>query len=91
MKSFSLKILTPEHTAWDDAVEQLILTDVNGNVTILPGHAPMVSVLAAGPLRIRAEGKERTGKASGGILHVTREETAVILDSFQWDDESREA
>ena len=43
--------------------------------------------LAPGPLRILAEGRERTGWASAGILHVAREETAALLDSFEWDAE----
>ena len=50
MKSFALKILTPERTAFDGIVECLTVTDVNGLVTVLSGHAPMVSVLAPGRL-----------------------------------------
>ena len=81
MKSFALKILTPERTA----LECLTVTDVNGLVTVLSGHAPMVSVLAPGPLMLLADGKKRIGQTSAGLLHVTREETAVIVDSFEWD------
>ncbi len=87
MNSFRLKILTPDRTAFDGLAECAVFMDVTGRVTVLSGHAPMVSVLAPGPIRILAEGKERTGWASAGILHVAREETAALLDSFEWDAE----
>ena len=90
MKSFALKILTPERTAFDGIVECLTVTDVNGLVTVLSCHAPMVSVLAPGPLMLLADGKKHIGQTSAGLLHVTREETAVIVDSFEWDAEPKE-
>ena len=36
------------------------------------------------------DGAVRRGMASGGILHVTREETAVLIDSFEWEDGSKD-
>ena len=90
MKSFALKILTPERTAFDGIVECLTVTDVNGLVTVLSGHAPMVSVLAPGPLMLLTYGKKRMGQTSAGLLHVTREKTAVIVGSFEWDAEPKE-
>ena len=91
MKTFMLKILTPERTAFDGAAERLTVTDTKGLVSVLSGHAPMVAVLAPGPLQIALPGAAvRRCMASGGILHVTREETAVLIDSFEWEDGSKD-
>ena len=91
MKTFMLKILTPERTAFDGAAERLTVTDTKGLVSVLSGHAPMVAVLAPGPLQIVLPGGAMgRGMAAGGILHVTREETAVLIDSFEWEDGSKD-
>ena len=91
MKTFVLKILTPERTAFDGTAERLTVTDTKGLVSVLSGHAPMVAVLAPGPLQIALPGGAvRHGMASGGILHVTREETAVLIDSFEWEEGSKD-
>lgn len=68
----SLKILTPEKIVYEDDVLEVVLPTVSGEIGIMPDHAPLVSIIKTGEVRIT---KERGGDVvplsiSGGILEV---------------------
>ena len=57
---FSLKILTPVGTAFEGTVEAVFLPGAKGRFEILPGHAPIITALAAGRVVWRIEGHEES-------------------------------
>lgn len=54
----SLKILTPEKIVYEDDVLEVVLPTVSGEIGIMPDHAPLVSIIKTGEVRIT---KERGG------------------------------
>lgn len=78
--TINFKITTPEKTVYEnDTVEQVTLPTMDGEITVLPGHIPLVSILKAGEMLI----KDRTGEhpiaVAGGFLEVRGNSEIVIL------------
>lgn len=91
MKVYQLGILTPEKKIYNDTVVSITVSGGNGQLTILAGHAPMVAVLAKGPVIIRTEKETLVGETDGGVLQVSHNEAVIMVHSFKWaGDESEE-
>ncbi|HBK34481.1 MAG: ATP synthase epsilon chain [Candidatus Uhrbacteria bacterium GW2011_GWE2_40_58] len=74
-----VKVLTPERLVFEDTVDSLTAMTQVGEITILPGHAPLVSNLKAGDLVIKKDGIESHLVASTGFLEVSPNHTITIL------------
>ncbi|MBI2483516.1 ATP synthase F1 subunit epsilon [Candidatus Uhrbacteria bacterium] len=74
-----LSIITPERTIFDGAVDQVTLRTTEGEITVLPHHLPLVSVLAPGELRLRHAGQEVPMVIAGGFVEVFSGSRVAIL------------
>lgn len=84
-KTFSLSVLTPEHTFYTGQVQMLTVEAIDGQICVLPEHAPTVLSVAEGELKLRdAEGQEKWAAASDGFLTVTQDEVVLMLQSAEW-------
>lgn len=74
--TLKLKIITPEQTVYQDEVFEVVVPTVAGEVTVLPDHMPLVSVIKTGEIRIRKEGQPEPVPfaVSKGILQVRASE-----------------
>lgn len=75
----SLKIVTPEKIIYENSIEQVSVPTTTGEITILPHHVPLVSILQAGELKIKDKDGEQVMAVSGGFLEVKVNNEAVIL------------
>ena len=73
------KIATPERIMLETDVNSLTLPTALGEITVLPGHIPLVSNLVAGEIRYKAGGKESFFAVSGGVIEVRKNGEVVIL------------
>jgi F-type H+-transporting ATPase subunit epsilon len=73
-------VVTPEREIWSGEAGMVIARGVEGEVGILPEHAPLLIRLAVGPLRIRMDGTEEAAVVDGGFLHVTTTEGVTRVD-----------
>jgi len=87
MKSFSLKIATPDGLVFDGEVESLLVRTTEGDVEILAGHADFLSALGIGRARITANGEKRFAAVSGGFVSVRKNEVNVVCTTFEFSDE----
>jgi len=53
-----LEIVTPEKLAYSGAVDAVVLPGAEGEMGVLPHHAPLLATLGIGELRIRKGGEE---------------------------------
>lgn len=84
MRDYLLKILTPEKRIYENKVISVTVTGAGGRLTVLAGHAPMLAMLAEGPIIVRTEQETIEGIAGCGLLRVDRHETAVMIHEFRW-------
>jgi F-type H+-transporting ATPase subunit epsilon len=73
-------VVTPEREIWSGQAAMVIARGVEGEVGILPQHAPLLIRLAVGPLRIRMDGTQEAAVVDGGFLHVTTSEGVTRVD-----------
>ncbi len=84
-KLFRLEILTPKKEFFNADVEALTFTSTDGERTILAGHAPMISTLGIGELRIKKDGEWETAFQSEGFVEVRPDEVLVFSQLCEWD------
>lgn len=79
--ALEVHLVTPEREVWTGRARMVVARGVEGEVGILPGHAPLLIRLAIGALRIQTEaGEWQSAVADGGFLHVTSEEGSTRVD-----------
>jgi F-type H+-transporting ATPase subunit epsilon len=61
------QIITPERVVFSDEVDQVSLMTTTGEITILPHHIPLVTVLKPGELRYKKDNEEQAIAVSGGF------------------------
>jgi F-type H+-transporting ATPase subunit epsilon len=76
-----LEIVTPERLAYSDTVDSVNLPGVEGELGVLPHHAPLVSMLGIGELRIRKGGSEESFAIVGGFLQVRPDKVVVMAET----------
>ncbi len=83
----TLEVLTPEKIALRETVEEVVLPGLNGELGILPDHAPMISQLKTGVLCYRAGAERRVMHVSGGFAEVLPDKVSVMADVAEKPDE----
>jgi len=76
-----LDIVTPEKLAYSDEVDAVTLPGSEGELGVLPHHAPLVSTLGAGELRLRKAGAEESFAIVGGFLQVLPDKVVVMAET----------
>jgi len=79
-KELTLKILTPEGTAFCGAADAVHVPGTAGRFEILPDHASIISSLVAGELRWRHAGKERSYAVRSGAIMLKDNEISVCAE-----------
>src|SRR5262245_32093969 len=89
--SLTLRVITPDRIALDQPVESVRVPGADGQLGVLPRHAPMVAVLDVGILRYRAEGKPQAMFVSGGFCEVRDNTVRVVTEAGERPQEIDEA
>ena len=84
MKSFNLKIVTPDGLAFDREVESLLVRTDDGDVEFLAGHIDYMASLGTGRARIKQDGKDRFASVSGGFVTVSKGEVKLVAITFEF-------
>lgn len=77
------KIVTPERTVFEDNIDQVTLPTRDGEITVLPNHIPLISVLQAGELVVKTGGEEIAMAVSGGMVEVQKNEITILADTAE--------
>ncbi|HET7564082.1 MAG TPA: F0F1 ATP synthase subunit epsilon [Gemmatimonadaceae bacterium] len=73
-------VISPERTLYDGEATQVIAPAFDGEVGILTGHAPMMTLLGRGTLRVDREGTEQQFSVAGGFLQVVDNQVRVVTE-----------
>jgi F-type H+-transporting ATPase subunit epsilon len=78
---FRLEIVTPEKRVYADDVDFATLPGSEGELGVLPHHAPLISILGAGELRVRKGGVEESFAIIGGFVQVLPDRVVVMAET----------
>lgn len=79
MAHLNLQLITPERTVISETVSSLTCPTEEGQITILPNHAPLVANLVSGELIAKNGGEDRYVYVAGGFIEVRKDNQIVIL------------
>ncbi len=85
--TFRLLIITPFGRYLEGDAEFLEVRNDKYSMGILPNHAPLISTISIGKVKIHAGGKEYLYACGGGIIEVEKEKVTLILNSIERSDE----
>jgi len=83
MKNIELKIVTPEKVLYDSQVESVSFPTMEGEITILPNHIPLISALKPGELKIKKDGKEEYFHVTKGVAEVDGKTITLLTDAAE--------
>ena len=86
-----LEIVTPERAILTDDVDMVIAPASEGYVGILPHHAPLLTTLGPGELRIKKGGTETSLAVFGGFMDVRPDRVIVLTEAAEHADEIDES
>ena len=85
MKTFLLKISSPEGDLFSGEVTRLCVRGTEGELAVMAGHIPFVTAIKPCDCKIEFEDTTvRAGRTDGGILTVSGEKTVFLSGSFEW-------
>ena len=76
----TVTVISPEAILFEGTTDALVAPAFDGEVGILTGHAPMMTLLGKGTLRVGSGGGERRFTIEGGFLQVVDNQVRVVTD-----------
>lgn len=73
----------PNGIIWDSEVSEIVLPGLNGQLSMLPGHTTLISILEPGLLRVKIEQNWKTIIVLGGVAAVSNDVVIVVVSSVQ--------
>ena len=83
----SLKIITPSRNMFEGEVDMVVMRTKSGDVGILHGHQPMVTILDYGVLTIKTDGEDKLAAILGGFAEINSEGMYILTDAAEWSNE----
>ena len=81
MATFQLELVSPEKLLLSRQVEMVVIPAAEGEMGVLPGHAPMIVTLRGGVIRVVEGGKDAERLfVAGGFAEVTPERVTILAD-----------
>jgi F-type H+-transporting ATPase subunit epsilon len=82
--TFNFRVLTPNRRAIDDTVISIVAPGEDGYLGVLANHAPLITTLRSGDLKVRYEGDREVHYSIGpGILKVEKNVAILLTESIE--------
>ncbi|HZU05779.1 MAG TPA: F0F1 ATP synthase subunit epsilon [Chloroflexota bacterium] len=91
MAKLRLEVVTAEREVYADDVDLVVAPATEGEVGILPRHAPLLTTLQPGVLRLKKDGEEVLMAVSGGFLQVFNDRVLILADAAERESEIEES
>ena len=81
--SLHISIIAPDRTVWDSNAEEVILPSSTGQLGILRGHAPLLTALDIGVMRVRTDKEWTPIVLMGGFAEVENDELTILVNGAE--------
>ena len=85
MATFTLTIVTAESEVFSEEIDSLVAPGIDGQLGILPNHAPLMTQLQPGEMTIRSNNGENVLAVTGGFLEVLNNQVTILADTAEMD------
>lgn len=80
---FRLDIVTPERLVYSQDVDVLTVPTVQGEISILAKHVPLVSIISPGEIKIKRDNEIEYMAISGGFVQVIPNKVIILADTAE--------
>ena len=81
--SLNVRVITPDKVVWDASAEELILPSSTGQLGILTGHAPLLTALDIGVMRLKTGSKWTSIVLMEGFAEVEKDTVTVLCNGAE--------
>jgi len=83
--TLTIRVISPDRTVWDGPADEVILPSTTGQLGVLSGHAPMLTALDTGVMRVRVEKNASWQSIAllGGFAEVEEDEVTILVNGAQ--------
>ncbi|NET17129.1 MAG: F0F1 ATP synthase subunit epsilon [Okeania sp. SIO1H6] len=81
--TLTVRVISPDKTVWDSEAQEVILPSTTGQLGILSGHAPMLTALDAGVMRVRPQKDWVAIALMGGFAQVEADEVTILVNGAE--------
>ncbi|MEN9707142.1 MAG: hypothetical protein RIS31_708 [Actinomycetota bacterium] len=79
MSSLRVEVVAADQAVWSGEAKMVVAKTVEGEIGLLPGHEPMLAILASGEVRITLDsGDQLKATAEDGFLSVENNVVTVV-------------
>jgi len=79
MAELKVSVVSADHEVWSGTAKQIIARTTEGEIGILPGHEPILAILAQGEVRVTpVDGSVITASADDGFLSVEHDTVTIV-------------
>ena len=76
----TVSVVSPERTLFEGEAQSVVAPAFDGELGILTNHAPMLTLLSTGTLRLRSAAGDRAFQVAGGFLEVSENRVRVVTE-----------
>ena len=76
----TISVISPERTLYEGEATSVVAPAFDGDVGVLTGHAPMMTLLGRGTLRVTRDTEERRFTVEGGFLQVVDDVVRIVTE-----------
>ncbi|MBU6229892.1 MAG: F0F1 ATP synthase subunit epsilon [Cyanobacteria bacterium REEB459] len=81
--ALTVRVIAPDKTVWDSEAEEVILPSTTGQLGILPGHAPLLTALDIGVMRVKANKTWTPIALMGGFAEVDSNQVIILVNGAE--------
>ena len=81
--TLTVRVIAPDRTVWDETADEVILPSTTGQLGILTGHAPLLTAVDTGVLRVRLKNKWTPIALMGGFAEVEANEVTILVNGAE--------
>jgi F-type H+-transporting ATPase subunit epsilon len=81
--TLNIRVIAPDGIIWNTPIEEVVLPSTTGQVGILSGHAPLITALEIGLLRIKVNQSWKPIVALGGFAVVKNDTVTVLVSGIE--------
>ncbi len=83
MSNFTLKLITPVGVTYEGNVVEASIPTPNGQISILTGHMPLMTLVSPGEIKLKTGNKEHYLATEGGVAYIANNLLKILADTAE--------
>jgi F-type H+-transporting ATPase subunit epsilon len=81
--TLNVRVVAPDRTVWDNTAQEIILPSTTGQIGILSGHAPLLTALDIGVMRVRPDKEWILMSLMGGFAEIEDDRVTILVNGAE--------